>query len=99
LHRRAKTGIMFISGGEFRRIRNDELREVNNCAWIAATLEKMGSKVGPSHPHVVSAVEKYFSPWEIALAPDAQEVLKELKAGTKSVSSPTSLIAHSYTAA
>ena len=64
---------------EFRRTRNDHLREVNNCVWIASTLERMGSKVEPSHPHVVCAVERYFSPWQIALAPDAQDVLEELK--------------------
>ena len=64
---------------EFRRTRNDHLHEVNNCVWVASTLERMGSKIEPSHPHVICAVEKYFSPWQITLAPDAQDVLKELK--------------------
>jgi len=64
---------------EFRKTRNEQFREVNNCVWIASTLKRMGSKVEPSHPDVVQTVERYFSPWKITLAPDAQDVLKELK--------------------
>ena len=64
---------------EFRRTRNEQFREVNNCVWIASTLERMGQKVEPSHPSVVHTVERYFSPWQITLAPDALDVLKGLK--------------------
>ena len=64
---------------EFRKTRNEQLREVNNCVWVASTLERMGQKVEPSHPSVVRTVESYFGPWQITLMPDALDVLKELK--------------------
>ena len=64
---------------DFRRVRNEDLREVNNCVWVASALERMGLKVEPSHPHVVCAVERYFRPWRISLAPYAHAVLEELK--------------------
>ncbi len=63
---------------EFRKTRNEQLREVNNCIWVASTLEKMGQRVKPSHQDIVRTVERYFSPWQIALAPDALNVLKWL---------------------
>lgn len=64
---------------DFRRTRNDDLREVNNCVWVASALERLGLEVERSSPHVVCAVERYFSSWRITLAPDARAVLEELK--------------------
>lgn len=63
----------------FRKLRNDDLREVNNCVWVAYTLKKMGYEVELSSPYIISAVDRYFDSWQITLASDATEVLKLLK--------------------
>ncbi|KON30933.1 hypothetical protein AC482_02515 [miscellaneous Crenarchaeota group-15 archaeon DG-45] len=63
---------------EHRKARREELREVNNRVWVADALSRMSFEVEASSPHVVSAVERYFSPWRLTVAPDAHEVLERL---------------------
>lgn len=64
---------------EYRRIRYEELREVNNGVWVADTLRRMGLEAQPSSPHIISAVERYFDAWKITVAPDAPGVLERLR--------------------
>lgn len=64
---------------EFRKVRYEDLREINNSVWVADTLKRMGHTVEPSDPDIISAVEKYFEPWQVKAAPDACLVLEELK--------------------
>ena len=64
--------------GEHRKIRNETLREINNCVWVADTLNKMGIEVEPDNTDVREAVEKYFTSWQIDLAPDTINVLEKL---------------------
>lgn len=61
---------------EHRKMRYEALREVNNCIWVADTLKRMG--IDASSPHIVSAVEKYFTPWRLTIVSDAPTVLERL---------------------
>jgi putative hydrolase of the HAD superfamily len=63
---------------ECRRIRYEDFREVNNCIWVADTLRRMGIDKDASNPDILTAVDKYFSLWQISIAPDARETLEEL---------------------
>jgi len=64
---------------EYRKTRREDLREVNNCVWVADTLRRMSFEAEPSSPHIISAVERYFSPWQLSVAPDAHGVLRRLQ--------------------
>lgn len=63
---------------EYRETRYEALREVNNCIWVVDTLKRMGINEKASNPNIVSAVEKYFNPWQLTLVSDAPIVLKRL---------------------
>jgi putative hydrolase of the HAD superfamily len=64
---------------EFRKIRQTNLREVNNRVWVANTLKRMNYDVEPNDPNIGSAVERYFKHWEITLEPEALGLLRNLK--------------------
>lgn len=64
---------------EFRKIRQTNLKEVNNRVWVANALKRMNYDVEPNDPNIGSAVERYFKHWEITLEPEAIGVLKNLK--------------------
>lgn len=64
---------------EYRERRHEDLREVNNCVWVADTLRRMSFEARPSSPHIISAVERYFNPWQVSVAPDAHSVLERLR--------------------
>lgn len=63
---------------EHRKTRYETFREVNNCVWVADTLNRLGIEVESSCPDIKSAVDEYFNLWELTLAPDAPTVLRSL---------------------
>lgn len=64
---------------KYRKTRETDLREVNNGVWVADTLKRMDYDVDPSDPSICSAVDCYFSKWEVVLVPDAVELLEATK--------------------
>lgn len=64
---------------EFRRIRQTDLREVNNRVWITNSLRRMNYDVDPGDAIIGSAVDEYFKPWEITLMPEATRLLERMK--------------------
>lgn len=63
---------------EYRKKRYENLQEVGNDVLVADTLKKIGIVVDPTDPHITSAVEHYFDPWELTVSPDAHQVLEDL---------------------
>jgi len=63
---------------EYRKKRYENLQEVGNHVLVADTLRKLGISVEPTESHVTSAVEHYFNPWKLTIAPDAHQVLEKL---------------------
>ena len=63
---------------ECRKMRYEALREVNNCIWVADTLKRMGIEAEAYSPNIVSAVEKYFSLWQLTIVSEAPIVLERL---------------------
>ena len=67
-----------------RKKRHDDLREVNNCVWVSETLAQMGI-VDTQPIDIESAVDTYFSNWQINLFPEALKTLKTLRTRYKIV--------------
>jgi 2-haloalkanoic acid dehalogenase type II len=63
---------------DYRRVRYNDFREVNNRIWITDTLNKMGFNADPSNSEITSAVNKYFNTWQLKLFPEVSEVLERL---------------------
>jgi FMN phosphatase YigB (HAD superfamily) len=62
----------------YRKIRNQELREVNNCVWLSDTLKNMGYEKEKSDPVIVSTVKIYFNAWNLSIFPDVPNVLERI---------------------
>jgi putative hydrolase of the HAD superfamily len=62
----------------YRKIRNQELREVNNCIWLRDTLKNMGYQKEKSDPVIVSTVKTYFNAWNLTIFPDVSNVLERI---------------------
>jgi putative hydrolase of the HAD superfamily len=62
----------------YREIRNEDLREVNNCVWLSDTLNNMGYDVEATDPEIVSTVEQYFDVWKISVYPEVPEALERI---------------------
>jgi len=62
----------------YRTKRYKNLQEVGNHILVSETLRMIGIGAKSADPHVTSAVEHYFTPWKITLAPDAHRVLEDL---------------------
>ena len=63
---------------EYRKKRYENLQEVGNNVIVANALGKIGVSIESVDPDVTSAVEHYFNPWKLTIAPDAHQVLKKL---------------------
>ena len=63
---------------EYRKKRYENLQEVGNNVLVANALGKIGVSIESVDPDVTSAVEHYFNPWKLTIAPDAHQVLKKL---------------------
>ena len=64
---------------DYRRIRQETHKEVNNRVWVAETIKKFGYTLTPDSPVIVEAVDAYFSPWILTLQKDALPTLSELR--------------------
>lgn len=64
---------------DFRRIRQDTCKEVNNCLWVAETVKKFGYMLSSDSPLIVEAVDAYFSPWILTLPKDVLPTLSVLR--------------------
>lgn len=75
----------------YREMRNEGLREVNNCVWLCDTLNRMGYDAEVTDPAIVSTVERYFDVWEISVYPEVPEALERISMvyGTSLVSNFT----------
>jgi putative hydrolase of the HAD superfamily len=62
----------------YRKIRTEELKEVNNCIWLSDSLKNMGHIKEKTDTLVVSAIEQYFNEWQLTLFPDAKPTLKRI---------------------
>jgi len=63
---------------DYRKKRYEYLQEVGNNVIVVDTLRKIGIFVEPTGSHITSAVEHYFYPWQLTIAPDALQVLEKL---------------------
>lgn len=63
---------------KYRKIRRENLREVNNRIWLCDTLNNMGYDTEATDPVIVSAVESYFSLWQLSVFPEVPESLKRI---------------------
>jgi putative hydrolase of the HAD superfamily len=62
----------------YRKIRNQELREVNNCIWLSDTLKNMGYQKEKSDQVIVATVKTYFNAWNLTIFPDVQKALERI---------------------
>jgi putative hydrolase of the HAD superfamily len=63
---------------EHRKIRYEKFREVNNCIWVASTMEKMGFNTKSSDQEIVSAVKEYFNVWQLVMFPEVYDSLERI---------------------
>jgi HAD superfamily hydrolase (TIGR01509 family) len=62
----------------YRKDRQEKLVEINNCIWVADTLNRLELEAEPADPTVISAVEKYFQSWEVTPISGASKVLEKV---------------------
>jgi FMN phosphatase YigB (HAD superfamily) len=67
-----------VARAHAQEVRNEELREVNNCVWLRDTLNSMSYDIEATDPVIVSTIERYFDVWEISVYPEVPEVLERI---------------------